>query len=111
MSGQVAGTGKANGRNGATAGMLSGVDAVFDQMISGMFGDQSELLGDKANVLSGVVAVFDDRVEAVNEDIRSKGGDGAVSAMAIERRDALAALRDRAAERYFEETGEKWQRT
>lgn len=111
MSEKVVGTGPAKGRNGVTAGMLSGVDAVFDQMISGMFGDKSELLADKANMLSGVVGVFDDRVEAVNADIRAKGGDGAVSATAVERRDALATLRDHAAERYFKEIGEKWQRT
>ena len=110
MSEQVVGTGKANGKSGVIDGMVEGVDAIFDQMISGMFGDQSELQADKGDVLKGVVGVFDDRLEAVNADIREKGGDGAVSPAAIERRDTLAALRDHAAERYLKETGEAWQR-
>ena len=110
MSEQVAGTENANGKVGIVEGMANGVDAIFDEMISGIFGDRSELQADMGDVLKGVVGVFDDRLEAVNADIREKGGDGAVSPAAIERRDTLAAMRDRAAERYLKETGKEWQR-
>ncbi len=110
MSGQVAETGNANGKGGIIESMESGVDAIFDQMISGMFGNRSDLQADKGDVLKGVVGVFDERLEAVNADIREKGGDGAVSPAAVERRDTLAALRNRAAERYLKEIGKEWQR-
>ena len=91
-----------------TEDMLAGVDDIFDRTLSGMFPEGGELTQDKEDVLRGFVGVFDERLKVVEEEIRAQWGDGAVPEAALERRSALVALRDKAAERFNKETGKDW---
>lgn len=100
------------------SGTVQGVDDVkeaVDLMVDAALGVMTETGGDlvqddKGPVLLDLVNMFDDRVRAL-EEVRgtpAEVDDGDALEASIVR---WAAARDRAAERYSEETGISWERS
>ena len=92
---------------GSLADMLAGLDEAFDLVVTKVIPPGSGLEGEKEQLLGDWVQSFEDQVVEVRAQERSAEGEDVLARFAA-RREALEALRDRAAERFMKETGKEW---